>query len=143
MCAETKKYSASSAVVLAIVLSFFAVTASSCLVDSMCISDSDCSGDEQCDLATGDCFLECTVGGPESCPLERPFCLEEEHRCVECVLSDDCDDAEECIDSSCLPGQAPPFALIDQNPASPTFGEVVALDDFQGSIILIYFAGLG
>ena len=38
------------------------------------------------------------------------------------------------------PAQIPAFALIDQNPSSPTFGETKTQDDLLGQVVVIYWA---
>jgi len=118
------------------------VLGASCLVDSRCVSDLDCPFPQRCG-ADGLCALECGASSPDTCPEDRPQCLVSENRCVECVDATDCPADEECITYSCVPSMAPEFALTDQNPDSPSFGQEVALSDQVGKVVLVFFAGLG
>jgi len=115
----------------------------SCLVHSRCLDDTDCEGNEQCDIASGACVLECGIGRVEACPSERPWCEVEQNRCVECLDDEDCGLASSCLDGRCLPREAPGFALVDKNPLSPTFEQVVSLGDHRGEVVLVFFATLG
>jgi hypothetical protein len=120
-----------------------AAASTSCLVTSRCVGDDDCWGNERCDATTGACVLECGEGWASACVGDRPWCLVEENRCVACLETDDCGDAEQCLGWSCVPTIAPGFALVDENPLSPSFGEEVSLADFLGRPVLVYFATLG
>lgn len=113
-----------------------------CLVESLCVADIDCPYPQRC-LPDGACGLECTASAPETCPAERPECLVSENRCVECLETEDCGGSDECITNSCVPSRAPDFRLVDDNPTSPSYGEVVALSDLRGRVVLLFFAGLG
>ena len=118
------------------------VAVTSCLVDSVCLSDSDCSGLERCDVATGVCFLECGSDEARGCPSDRPYCLEDIARCVECYRSEQCPGDEECVDNQCVPAEAPDFELEDCNANSPTFGESYELAALRGNVVLLFFADL-
>lgn len=120
-----------------------AAASTSCLVTSRCVNDDDCWGNERCDAATGACELECSEGTAEACVGDRPWCLVEENRCVACLEPDDCGHAERCLGWSCVPTTAPGFALVDQNPRSPSAGQEVSLTDVLGQPVLLYFATLG
>lgn len=114
----------------------------SCLVHSRCQSDSDCASPERC-FSDGECRLECDETSTQFCTTERPYCSLPDYRCVQCLETEQCEgEAAECIGGRCIP-IAPEFALVDQNPASPTFEETHALEDYRGRYVLIYFAGLG
>jgi hypothetical protein len=113
-----------------------------CLVDSRCVGDSDCEGNEQCG-GDGKCFLECVEGVPSGCLAERPICIVAENRCVECVAPGDCGESEQCVTGACVPEAAPDFTLVDLNSHSPSFEQPLALSDFRGEVVLIFFATLG
>ena len=114
----------------------------SCLVQSVCMSDADCGGHERCQ-PSGECIVECSPENPDTCPAGRPVCIAAEYRCVQCLETAHCvPSTARCINQACVEGMAPDFRLIDQNPRSPTFGQEVALSDFEGQVVLIYFAGL-
>jgi hypothetical protein len=118
-----------------------AAVASGCLVDSRCVSKADCTGNEIC--ADGECVLECIDGDLSRCTTAQPFCLIAENRCVECLLPEDCGDAEQCVTGACVPGLAPDFELVDMNENSPTFEQTLALNDYDGGVAMLFFATLG
>ena len=113
-----------------------------CLVDSRCVNDRDCPYPQRCGT-DGACRLECSASAPDTCLAARPHCLVVEQRCVECLESRDCSGDARCVSHNCVPEMAPLFALLDQNPASDSFEEEVALATLRGRVVLIYFAGLG
>ena len=113
-----------------------------CIVESICASDTDCPFPQQC-REDGSCGLECSASTPERCTGDRPHCLVSEFTCVECLDTGDCTGDDECVNHSCVPSEAPDFTLVDDNPTSPTFGDEIALSDYQGSLVLLFFAGLG
>ena len=118
------------------------VSALSCLVDSGCLSDADCASPERC-FTDGVCRKECGETSTQYCSDERPYCSIPEYRCVECLEVADCEGASaDCVNGHCVP-IAPDFTLVDQNPASWTFGVAMSLSDFSGRVVLVYFAGLG
>lgn len=117
-----------------------ALTSSGCLVDSRCVSKADCTGNEVC--ADGECVLECIDGDLSRCTVAEPFCLLSENRCVECLLPEDCGDAEQCVTGACVPGLAPGFELVDDNSQSPTYQQTVALSDYEGDVVMLFFATL-
>lgn len=124
-------------------LGAFAFPTSACLVQSRCLSDDDCDGNEQCDVEQGVCFLECLSEAAGRCPLDRPQCLVEENRCVECLENRHCGLSERCLEERCVPQEAPLFSLIDENPRSPRFGRRISLSDHRGEVVLLFFATLG
>jgi hypothetical protein len=127
-----------SVVLLALATS---LAASGCLVDSRCVSKADCTGNEIC--ADGECALECIDGDLSRCSDANPFCLLAENRCVECLLPEDCGDMEQCVTGSCVPGGAPGFELVDMNEHSSTYEQTVALSDFDGGVVMLFFATMG
>jgi hypothetical protein len=130
--------------VLSALVALVAAGSPGCLVRSRCLGDDDCWGNERCDAASGACVLECGQGWEEACTsVERPQCLVAENRCVACLDGDDCADLEQCLGWACVPTQAPGFTLVDANPASPSFGREVSLEDHAGKDVLLFFATLG
>jgi hypothetical protein len=128
---------------LLIVAVVVATTSWSCLVESGCISNDDCDSPELCS-SYGVCRLECDEAAGRFCTTDRPICMMPEHRCVSCIETSDCSGAgHECINHQCVPGMAPDFTLVDQNPDSATFGESYALADLNGQVVMLFFAGLG
>ncbi len=114
-----------------------------CVVDSGCFFDTDCEAPEVC-FTDGVCRLECDELSTEFCSTAEPYCLLPGNRCVECLGDEQCEgETEACVNNACVPLLAPGFTLADQNPTSPTYGEDLALSDFQGQVVLLYFAGLG
>jgi len=124
-----------------IFLVLISTSLSSCLVHSRCVSDSDCTGNEQCG-DDGECALECTAEVADACPAERPQCLVESNRCVECLEAEQCGDDERCSNWVCVSAMTNDFTLFDLNPTSPTFEQEVSLSDYLGQVVVIFFAGL-
>lgn len=134
------KRSEAGAIVVLVAVAASAAS-SGCLVDSRCVSEADCTGHEIC--ADGECVLECVDGDLSRCTAAEPFCLLAENRCVECLLPEDCGDTEQCVTGACVPGLAPGFALVDENANSETYQQTVALSDYDGSVVMLFFATLG
>lgn len=124
------------------IVALVAAVQAGCLVHSRCVSDSECPGAERCNAESGECELECSDEAPDRCSGARPVCLEEEFRCIECLLVEDCDEGEQCLENECAPEAAPAFALVDQNESSPTYGQTLTLEDYRGEVVLLFFAGL-
>lgn len=94
---------------------------------------SGCDGDD----------AECSAERSDDCREERPFCLAEEGRCVECLDDGGCSDEGRCLDWTCFPPAAPDFSLVDMNPSSSTYEQTFSLSEHFGEVVFVYFAALG
>ncbi|MFH1533147.1 MAG: redoxin domain-containing protein [Pseudomonadota bacterium] len=68
---------------------------------------------------------------------------------VQCTKTATCAWGEACVDHACaIPEGAPlapakDFSVVDQCPGSETFEEEIALSDYHGTVIMLYFATTG
>jgi peroxiredoxin len=65
---------------------------------------------------------------------------------IQCSKTATCDWGEQCVDHLCVTPDPPPgslafdFAAKDECPGSSTYGEQIALSDFHGRVVLLYFS---
>ena len=95
-----------------------------CMVDSTCHSNYDCSSDETCNLATGQCFVQCTTD--QHCHVKGAYV------------------GKDCIENRCqftfderMP--APNFCLNVVNPKSAHYPKKLCLQQLQGKVVFIFF----
>lgn len=91
-------------------------------------------------LAAG-CFAEGRCSRDDDCSAER-FC--EQGQCVARECSDymGCATGQYCAHYRCQTAgaPAPEFALRDENPRSPSYGQDIGIGDYRGDVVFVYFA---
>lgn len=95
-----------------------------CMVESLCHSNYDCSSDETCNLASGECYVQCTTD--KHCHVNGAYV------------------GKDCVDNRCqfrfderMP--APNFCLNVVNPKSAYYGKQLCLSQLKGQVVFIFF----
>ncbi len=98
--------------------------ATGCMVESLCHSNHDCSADETCNLASGECYVQCT--GDKDCHVAGKYV------------------GKDCVSNRCqfrfderMP--APNFCLNVVNPKSEHHGKKLCLEQLKGKVVYLFF----